>query len=219
MPKYDLPKKEQPPISEPEVTQEQLSELMKIISSQRTNEAEVALMRAENAQLKQVLANFTENYRKFESLTMNLIQESTSKQMKLLKEIENKQEQKLNELITSNEEVNKNIDEAVKSIKTEISKDVTSIYEKMDNKVTQSMNKYKASLKVIEEKAKKFWTFNDIKETLFWAMSAAIIIMTANATFDKFGVELDELWAIAYPATFIIPFGAYVIRILIKGKE
>ena len=84
-------------------------------------------MKAENAELKAILANFTQNYNKFEDLTKNTIQRNGDALMRLINELNSQQKQRLTALNTSNEIVNMSISNTITTMKDEIRDETTSI--------------------------------------------------------------------------------------------
>jgi phage regulator Rha-like protein len=192
---------------------------MKTISDilkQRMSESEVELMKAENAELKQILASFGKNYNKFEDLITNTIRANKDEQLKLMSELHNRQEQKLTALRTSNEIVSAKITNAVGSMKDNITRDITSVYEKMNKETAQSMKNYNESIKSLERQTKRIWAITGVKEALFWSVCLVIVVIMGRATLDLYGVSAPiEVWQILYPSTFV-PFILYVVREIIK---
>jgi len=216
---YDLPKSE-PPTGEsqsiPQITQAQITKSLEDIIYQRMNQSEVELMKAENAELKRILRNFSENYNKFEDLTINLIQQNRDELLKLINELHSRQEQKLNGLKTSNEMVSESISAAVTSMKYSIESDVKSLYEKIDKNASERVKKYNDSITALERQTKRFWAFTGIKEALFWSMCLAIIFLIGRATLDMYGIEMPAaVWQFLYPCSFI-PFIGYAVREIAK---
>jgi hypothetical protein len=183
------------------------------------NQSEVELMKAENAELKLTLANFTKNYKKFEDLTNNLIRQNSGELLKLINELHSRQEQKLNALKTSNDEVNRNVEATVRAMKSDIKNETAAIYDKIQKDTANSLKKYNEGIYTLEKKSRRFWAIEGIKEALFWCMCLAILVIIGRATFDVYGVEFPNLmWQILYPGSFT-PLIVYFIRDLLKKNE
>ena len=225
MPNYEIQKKDHTEIPAhqtqqfPEMTQEQITKSILDIILQRTNESEAELMKLENAELKQILANFGKNYNKFEDLTKNTIQQNSDELMRLIGALRSSQDEKLKSLKQSNDEVNENIATMIGNIKKEISKDITGIYEKIQKETGQNLKKYNESITALEKKSKEFWKFTGIKEALFWSMCISMLIFISVSMMNAWGITLPIIvWQILYPCAFI-PLVGYAIRIITDKKK
>ena len=215
---YELPKKEQPAPEQsrlnPEITQEQITKAISEILFQRMSQSEVELMKAENAELKGILANFGKNYNKFEDLTKDLIRESKDEQLKLISVQNSAQEQKLTALRTSNEILSTKISSVVTGMKDNITRDITSLYEKIDKNSTERLKKYNEGINALEKQTKRILTVTGVKEALFWCVCLAILLFVGRATLDVYGVNLPVMvWQIAYPCSFS-PLVGYAIKVI-----
>ena len=119
----------------------------------------------------------------------------------------------------SNEEVSQEIASAVENMKNDVKKEVTAVYAKIQTETHQSLKNYNDSLKAIERQTMQFWTFKGVKEALFWAMCSAVIVMSANKTFDMLGIELDMLWVVLYPLTIVFPLFIYGLEVYARKHK
>lgn len=210
-----------------EITQEQITKAMSDILFQRMSQSEVELMKAENIQLKQTLADFTNNYNKFEELVKDTIQANNeivmnniNEQNSLIEQSVMKQhedlEKKINELKSSNETLNNEI----ASVMVGLTYKFTEMTEKVDKKLSDSVDKATKSLDgsvvAIRKQTTSFWSFNQSQIALFWSAMLGIIILLAKPMCEVYGVVVPLMvWKILYPAA-LVPMVAFLIGAIVE---
>ena len=219
---------EEPEQNVPEITQEQITKSIQDILFQRLSESEVELMKAENVQLKQTLADFTSNYNKFEELISNTIRknnasvmQSLNEQNKLLEQRLNEQDKRLNmrlqRLEESNAVVSREVSMTVGSVRESLVKITREAGREISGSVNEATKNIDESINTMSKKVKKFWSFSSFQTYTFWSAMLTIIVLALKPTMEAWSLELPELfWKIAYPVA-LAPVTVFLVCTLISA--
>lgn len=206
--------------SSPEITQEQVTRAMSDILFQRMSQSEVELMRAENVQLKQTLADFTNNYNKFEDLIRSTIQQNNASVMKSINEQNSRLEKRLNELQESNNLVNRNISTSVGSMSDKLTSIANETSHKLSNSVFKATNSLEGSVDTLGKKITSFWSFSTFQTCLFWSAMLGLILLLVRPMCEVYELAVPVLvWKIAYPvalAPVVVFFLGTVIKTIVE---
>ena len=202
--------------SSPEITQEQVTRAMSDILFQRMSQSEVELMRAENVQLKQTLADFTSNYNKFEDLIKSTIRQNNESVMRSINEQNSRLEKRLNELQESNNLVNRNISSTVGSMSDKLTSIANDTSHKLSNSVSRATNSLEGSVDTIGKKITSFWSFSTFQTCLFWSAILGLILLLVSPMCEVYELAVPVLvWKIAYPIA-LAPVVVFFIGTVIK---
>ena len=183
-----------------DISQEQLTRSMSDILFQRMNQSEVELMKAENLQLKQTLADFTNNYNKFEDMINSTIQQNNANVMRNLNEQNVKLEQKLSELKKSNEVLSGEISATIEDLHDRLAKIVDDTSSELSKSVLKTSKRLEGSVNTIEDQMKSFWSFSTFQTCLFWSAMLSIIVLLAKPMCEVYQWDVPVLfWKIIYP--------------------
>lgn len=202
--------------SSPEITQEQVTRAMSDILFQRMSQSEVELMRAENVQLKQTLADFTSNYNKFEDLIRSTIQQNNASVMKSINEQNERLERKLNALQESNTMLSRNISTTVGSVSDKLTGIANDTSVKLSNSVSKATNSLEGSVDTLGKKITSFWSFSTFQTCLFWSAMLGLILLLVRPMCEVYELAVPVLvWKIAYPVA-LAPVVVFFIGTAIK---
>lgn len=213
--------------SSPEITQEQVTRAMSDILFQRMSQSEVELMRAENVQLKQTLADFTTNYNKFEDLIRSTIQQNNASVMRSISEQNSRLEQsvkeqnerlerKLNALQESNTMLSRNISTTVGSVSDKLTGIANDTSVKLSNSVSKATNSLEGSVDTLGKKITSFWSFSTFQTCLFWSAMLGLILLLVRPMCEVYELAAPVLvWKIAYPVA-LAPVVVFFIGTAIK---
>ena len=206
--------------SSPEISQEQVTRAMSDILFQRMSQSEVELMRAENVQLKQTLADFTTNYNKFEDMIRNTIQQNNESVMKSISEQNEKLEKKLNALQNSNEMLNREISETVGNVQYKLTSIADETSAKLSKSVLKATNSLEGSVDTLGKKITSFWNFSTFQTCLFWSAMISLIVLLAKPMCEVYQWAVPVLfWKIIYPVAYapvILFFICTIIRTIVE---
>lgn len=202
--------------SSPEITQEQVTRAMSDILFQRMSQSEVELMRAENVQLKQTLADFTSNYNKFEGLIRSTIQQNNASVMRSISEQNERLERKLNALQESNTMLSRNISTTVGSVSDKLTGIANDTSIKLSNSVSKATNRLEGSVDTLGKKITSFWSFSTFQTCLFWSAILGLILLLVRPMCEVYELAVPVLvWKIAYPVA-LAPVVVFFIGTAIK---
>ena len=202
--------------SSPEITQEQVTRAMSDILFQRMSQSEVELMRAENVQLKQTLADFTSNYNKFEDLIKSTIRQNNESVMRSINEQNSRLEKRLNELQESNNLVNRNISSTVGSMSDKLTSIANDTSHKLSDSVSRATNSLEGSVDTLGNKITSFWSFSTFQTCLFWSAMLGLILLLVRPMCEAYELAVPVLvWKIAYPVA-LAPVAVFFIGTVIK---